>query len=253
MLLIIGDWNAKFSAAHVRFAHDKCTNENGFKLLDLVYEKSLCITSARFEKHIGKRWTFEDPKGKHYLLDYTLINEKWKNAVMNSEAYSSFASVGSDHRVVTAKVCLSLRTTKARSSKTRHDWSLLRHDHALQNKFKLELTNRYNALFDETLSATEQYDAFVKANEYAAAETLPPVRCKKEECFSNCPTIVALRKKIEKLSHSYAVKKSTVLKRHLTVAKRKLNEEYHRLEREKLSAQIAEIEIDMHNNNTGKA
>ena len=83
--------------------------------------------------------------------------------------------------------------------------------------------------------------------------TLPPVRCKKEERFSNCPTIVALRKKIEKLSHSYAVKKSTVLKRHLTVAKRKLNEEYHRLEREKLSAQIAEIEIDMHNNNTGKA
>ena len=62
-----------------------------------------------------------------------------------------------------------------------------------------------------------------------------------------------MRKKIERLSHSYAVKKSTVLKRHLTEAKRKLNEEYHRLEREKLSAQIAEIEIDMHNNNTGKA
>ena len=174
MLLIIGDWNAKCSAAHVRLAHDKRTNENGFKLLDLVYEKSLCITNSRFEKHIGKRWTFEDPKGKHCLLDYTLINEKWKNAVMNSEAYSSFASVGSDHRVVTAKVRLSLRTTKARSSKMRHDWSLLRHDHALQNKFKLELTNRYNALVDETLSATEQYDALVKANEHAAAENFAP-------------------------------------------------------------------------------
>ena len=135
-LALLGDWNAKVSSAHVKFAHDKRTNENGMKLLDLACEKSLCITNTMFEKRTGKRWSFEDPKGKHYLLDYILVNSKWKNSVLNSEAYSTFASVGSDHRVVTAKIRLSLRATKPASNKKRYDWSLLRHDAELQSKFR---------------------------------------------------------------------------------------------------------------------
>ena len=92
-LIIMGDWNAKLGPAHVKFAHDKRTNENGTCLLDLANEKSLCITNTMFEKRIGKRWSFEDPKGKNYLLDYILVNSKWKNSIMNSECYSSFASI----------------------------------------------------------------------------------------------------------------------------------------------------------------
>ena len=98
--------NAKISSAHVRYAHDKRTNENGMRLVDLACEKSLIITNNNFLKRQGKRWTFEDPKGQQYLLDYVLINTKWKNSVMNVEPYSSFASVGSDHRIVTIKLKL---------------------------------------------------------------------------------------------------------------------------------------------------
>ena len=62
-----------------------------------------------FEKRIGKRWSYKDPKGKNYLLDYILVNSKLKNNVKNSKCYYSFVPIGSDHLIVTAKLKLSLR------------------------------------------------------------------------------------------------------------------------------------------------
>ena len=53
-LIILGDWNAKLGPAHVKFAHDKRTNENGTCLLELANEKSLCITNTMFNKTVGK-------------------------------------------------------------------------------------------------------------------------------------------------------------------------------------------------------
>ena len=41
LLAILGDMNAKLSSAHVRYAFDKRTNENGLQLLELACEKSL--------------------------------------------------------------------------------------------------------------------------------------------------------------------------------------------------------------------
>ena len=92
-LAILGDCNAK---VHVHFAHDSRTNENGSRLIDLACEKSLCITNTMFQKRKGKLWTFENPKGNRYQLDYILVNSKWKNSVLNSEAYSGFAPVVSE-------------------------------------------------------------------------------------------------------------------------------------------------------------
>ncbi len=98
--------NAKVSATHVKYAYNAKTNRNGKMLLELTHEKSLCIVNTKFQKRNVKRWTFEGPKGDRHLLDYILVDSKWINSVRNVEAYSSFASVGSDHRVVTMEVKL---------------------------------------------------------------------------------------------------------------------------------------------------
>ena len=252
-MALLGDWNAKVSSAHVKHAHDKRTNENGMKLLDLACEKSLCITNTMFEKRIGKRWSFEDPKGKQYLLDYILVNSKWKNSILNSEAYSTFASVGSDHRIITARIRLSLRSTKPASNKKRYDWSLLRHDGDLQSRFRVELRNRYSALYAEDSNISEQYGALVQANEHAAEATLPLVKRSKQERFANNPNIIEARKRVEKLNHSYKIQKSSVTRKHLAAAKQRLNEEYNRLEGDCLKIQIEEAELAFHANNTAKA
>ena len=65
---------------------------------------------------------------------------------MNCEAYSSFEDVSSDHRIVTAKVRLSLRKNATRKATTKHyDWALL-NNRDIRDKYALELRNRFEAL-----------------------------------------------------------------------------------------------------------
>ena len=142
LMVILGDMNAKISQAHVRYAHDKRTDENGSHLIELACEKSLIIVNNNLLKKQGKRWTFQDPKGERYQLDYVLVNSKWKNSIMNVEPYSSFASVGSDHRIVTIKLRLSIRAPKATPPKKRYDWKLLKHDDQLCSNFSIELKGK---------------------------------------------------------------------------------------------------------------
>ena len=167
LLAILGDMNAKLSSAHVGYTFDKRTNENGFHLLELACEKSLMITNNHFQKKAGKRWTFEDPKQNRYQLDYILVNNKWKNSVMNVEPYSSFSSIGSDHRIVTAQIRLSLRAPKPAPHKKRFDWKVLKYDKQLCKDFEIELKNRFSELYVEG-SATKQFGALIQAKDETA-------------------------------------------------------------------------------------
>ena len=252
-LAILGDWNAKVSPSHVRFAHDKRTNENGNRLIDLACEKSLCITNTMFQKRKGKLWTFEDPKSNRYQLDYILVNSKWKNSVLNSEAYSSFESVGSDHRIITARIRLSLRVTKPPAPKKRHDWLQLRFNPEIREKFSIELRNKFSELHDESSSATTQFDALIKAKDHAAAETLPLLQKCHQSKHANHPSIIERRKKVDQLTHKYNVHKSRIIRKRLQEAKNELNQEYLKLEEETLQNSIAEADIEFQENNTARA
>ena len=54
-------------------------------------------------------WTFiSDMNGSKTQVGYIMVNKKWKNSVKNCEAYSSFSSMGSDHRIMTARLKLEL-------------------------------------------------------------------------------------------------------------------------------------------------
>ena len=70
---------------------------------------------------------------------------------MNCKEYSSFEGVSSDHRIVTAKIRLSLRKNATRTATTKHyDWVLLNNRH-IRDKYVLELRNRF-----ETLQKTQK-------------------------------------------------------------------------------------------------
>ena len=69
---------------------------------------------------------------------------------MNCEAYSSFEGVSTDHRIVTAKIRLSLRKNAKRTATTKHyDWALL-NNRDIKDKYVLELKNRYETLQERT-------------------------------------------------------------------------------------------------------
>ena len=113
--------NARIGPEFAPHTYHDATNRNGNYLGDIMTEFQLLAANAQFQKRRGKQWTFEGPTGALYQLDYILVRKKWRNSVLNAEAYNSFCSVGSTHRVVCAKIQLSVRTAK-QAKKIRYDW-----------------------------------------------------------------------------------------------------------------------------------
>ena len=121
-LAIIGDFNARIGPEVAPFIFHKSTNRNGIHLADLLSEFGLIVANAQFQKRQGKLWTFKDRATDSLRqLDYTLVRRNWRNSIHNAEAYNTFCTVGSDHRVVCAEIKLSLPTSK-QAKKIRYDW-----------------------------------------------------------------------------------------------------------------------------------
>ena len=76
--------------------------------MDFSLENKRAYLNTKFQKREGKLWTYAHPNNTKAKIDYILINKKWINSAPNSEAYSSFEGVSSDHRIISAKICLSL-------------------------------------------------------------------------------------------------------------------------------------------------
>ena len=137
-----------------KYSLHNTSNRNGQHLTDFMVENRLTCLNTTFQKKEGKLWTYTYANNSKAQIDYVFINRKWKNSAMNCEAYSSFEGVSSDHRIVTAKVRLSLRKNAARIATTKHyDWALL-NNRDIRDKYALELRNRFETLQEKTEKVT---------------------------------------------------------------------------------------------------
>ena len=176
VLTIGGDMNAQVGLSHDHpFTFHETTNRNGEHLVDFIRENGLICLNTHFQKRNGKLWTHTNPNGTKGQLDYMLINKKWKNSVLNCEAYNSFEGVSSDHRIVSSKIRLSLRANKPLTNNSpRYDWSTLE-DPNICNLYSVKVTNQYNALNNliENPSPNILYENFINAHIDAAKEYIP--------------------------------------------------------------------------------
>ena len=140
-----------------------------------MIENRLTYLNTNYQKREGKLWTYTYANNSKAQIDYVLINKKWKNSAMNCEEYSSFEGVSSDHRIVTAKIRLSLRKIAKRTATTKHsDWALL-NNRDIRDKYILELRNRFETLQEKTEKSipNDEYENFVNAHLKAAAKCIP--------------------------------------------------------------------------------
>ena len=140
-----------------------------------MIENRLTCLNKNFQKREGKLWTYSFANNNKAQIDKVFINKKRKNSAMNCEAYSSFEGVSSDHRIVTAKIRLSLRKNATRTATTKHyDWALL-NNRDIRDKYVLELRNRFGTLQEKTEKRTlnYEYENFVNAHLEAAAKCIP--------------------------------------------------------------------------------
>ena len=92
-----------------------------------------------------------------------LICHKTKQTKPNQ---SSFEGMSSDHRIVTAKIRLSLRKNASRTATTKHyDWAFL-NNRDIRDKYILELRNRFETLQEkeEKNTPNDEYENFVNAH-----------------------------------------------------------------------------------------
>ena len=151
VLVIGGDMTAQIGKnGNNKFSLHNTSNRNGQHLTDFMIEKRLTCLNTNYQKSEGKLWTYTYANNSKAQIDYVFINKKWKNSAMNYEAYSSFEGMSSDHRIVTAKIRLSLRKNATRTATTKHyDWALL-NSRDVKEKYVLELRNRFETLQEKT-------------------------------------------------------------------------------------------------------
>ena len=176
MLVIGGDMNAQIGKnGNNKYSLHNTSNRNGQHLIDFMIENRLACLNTNYQKREGKLWTYTYANNTKAQIDYIFINKKWKNSAMNCDAYSSFEGVSTDHRIVTAKIRLSLRKNAKRTATTKHyDWALL-NNRDIRDKYVLELRNRFETLQEKTEKSTpnDEYENFVNAHLEAAAKCIP--------------------------------------------------------------------------------
>ena len=135
----------------------------------MTYECDLIACNTRFQKAKEKLWTFTYPNKSQAQLDYILVNTKWRNSVKDCQAYNSFGPLNSDHRNVSTKMQLSLRSNKKVKAKSNlpHDWQLFKSDCSIKEAYTVEVNNRFEALYQdiENPTANEIYSALIEAHE----------------------------------------------------------------------------------------
>ena len=131
-------------------------------------------------------WTWEHPDGVHRAqIDHILLRGKWKNSIRKCRAYSS-VELGSDHRIVTAKLKISLRVPSTIKKILQRDMQALSNSPDLQESYRVEVSNRFAALsidFNEK-SCQEKYDKIVNILEKANSSIIPKKTIRRENWVS---------------------------------------------------------------------
>ena len=245
--VLVGDMNAKIATPNVNFSYDKETNRNGEKLLEYMEEYNLFSASNNFMKPLSQLWSFEYPSGHRAQLDYILFRKKWKNSVKDTRSYSSFSTVGSDHRIVSSHVKLSLRVSKKSKPHPMKtiNWKEVSSNSTLSNQFSVAVHNRFEALCDgndlNIDNIEDTYSNLIEATETVAKEMLPVKPKGKGTKTRDSPSVISARENLKKVSLDYHQKPTRSKKKALELAKKTLDEAYLKAEADFIDGKIKDI------------
>ena len=169
LLVVAGDFNARIgsdcrshSDHHVgQYLYHDETNDNGHRLYQLCNAHDLLVAQSFFPHRRGRIWTWTHTGGSRAQLDHILINRKWANSLENCRAYSS-VDIASDHRILCARIKVSLRTWHSIKPPPKINWCALA-DPSIQEQFDSELKNRLAVTeYQNESSAQSDYDHLEK-------------------------------------------------------------------------------------------
>ena len=106
---VLGDLNAKVGERERGEVVGKFgvpgVNENGECLVELCEERSMIVGNTWFEKKLINKYTWERENGNdRSLLDYILVQSKWKRSLIDVTVRRGVAAGISDHYLVEGKI-----------------------------------------------------------------------------------------------------------------------------------------------------
>ena len=171
------------------------------------------------------------------------MHSKWKNSLKNCQAYSSFARIGSDHCILSAKLRLSLRSKAVTPRKENYDWSLLKSDQVLPNRNSIQLHNRFSIIQNELKDTIDdKYQNFITANKENAKEMIPKkAKCQKMK-YRDDKRIKQARKNVATAYSCYTRNPTNETQEELNQKKGALEEVYSIAFGEELNQKVTQIE-----------
>ena len=209
LLILAGDFNARIGAdssitspvAIGKHTFHQITNKNGNKLVEFCEAANVRSTQSRFPHPKSGLWTWQHSKNRNKdhenraQLDHILINGKWLNSVKNVRAYNS-VEVGSDHRILSARIKISFRSQIAKKCKRiKFDWNKLERSNLLLMKFNIEVRNQFNLLQDESDDIQLEYDHFEKSIEVSALKVVGKLPSKVKKNWVTTKTLELLKQR----------------------------------------------------------
>ena len=161
--------------------------------------------------------------------------------------------MGSDHRVVSAKVKLSLRVPKkaAAHPMKRIDWKEVSSSSELSKDFAIQVFNKFQALSSPDIDSgnvEEVYSNLVKATEEVALAILPRKKGRRQLEHSASPSVADARCKLKSTSLAYHQFPSQLRKVAMITAKKELEDAYLEAEVEYISGKINDLSSHHINN-----
>ncbi|XP_071502561.1 craniofacial development protein 2-like [Diadema antillarum] len=193
LLIVMGDLNAKVGSDRTNWENVLgnygygSQNGRGEKLLNFCAANNLSVTNTMFkQRKQNRQWTWESPDQKtHNMIDYILINEKYKHCVTNARSFPS-ADVGSDHQLVLANLRLKFKINKKINYPKHYDVFRLK-DPQVRANYEVEIGGRFAPLLDMPDTDTQTVWEEVKT---AFAETSEKIlgnrKAKKSKPWINC-------------------------------------------------------------------
>lgn len=246
LLIIGGDFNAQLGPEKARFTYHKASNKNGRFLTDFMEQWNLSAANTRFQNRPNRLWTHRSPRGYLSQLDYILVRRKWQNSIKNCRAYTSFTSVGSDHKIVSGTFKISYRQSKppTKDPMKQIDWKKVSSDNALNQEFTISVHNRYSALIDlldDPTDISSKYDKLVDATRETALDSLPRQK-KKSHLISNSGKVQEARRVLKSVANSHRARPTRGSGFRLDAAKIALKDAYTRELEEQLLTKTKELE-----------
>ncbi|CAF4122059.1 unnamed protein product, partial [Rotaria magnacalcarata] len=189
VLILAGDFNARIGIdSHKtnprvigKHTYHHSTDDNGNRLVNYCEACNIRSTQSRFPQPQSRSWTWLHPNNNSKAqLDHILINGKWINSIRNVRAYNT-VELNSDHRIVSAKLMISLRTPKDNKLKRiKFDWNKLKDSSTLQSQFNIEVRNRFEILgnINPNNDIQTKYDNFLNSIQETTANLVGKIKRK---------------------------------------------------------------------------